>query len=407
MKKTIPFTLIFFIFFLFSCSYSPDVYEPLDNIYDEGIISKTSMKPFDHLENPIVLATDHMQYYAPFKNKNLGMHPRKKGDVIFVYDTKNEEIFDWVFVEHSGYSGKEIISRVGVSEKYYLPTTDTNNYVYVLNSKTGEIIKEKHKYTNEVYSLDIRQSNDFFYMAERIDYPTVKLYSYNTTNSEVSQQPLIIPAETFTPAFIESDPDGTFWGTYEDGMENWLVQIAPKTNKIINKYNIGSMNKETSYDVYALATVTKDYVFFKDTTEISDSYLHFFDKSTHQCNKIDLKLSENFDSIWTVVEVNNDLYAIACKTVCKIEGSTKEDDWEENRYIFKLDMKNKTATYLSKADVWGLNSPIVIGSKIYMIHMNSYYRYYDTATNTWGEKTKFEISDKILSDLIEAGYVEE
>ena len=32
---------------------------------------------------------------------------------------------------------------------------------------------------------------------------------------------------------------------------------------------------------------------------------------------------------------------------------------------------------------------------------------YDTATNTWGEKTKFEISDKILSDLIEAGYVEE
>ena len=38
------------------------------------------------------------------------------------------------------------------------------------------------------------------------------------------------------------------------------------------------MNKETSYDVYALATVTKDYVFFKDTTEISDSYLHFFEK---------------------------------------------------------------------------------------------------------------------------------
>ena len=93
MKKTIPFTLIFFIFFLFSCSYSPDVYEPLDNIYDEGIISKTSMKPFDHLENPIVLTTDHMQYYAPFKNKNLGMHPRKKGDVIFVYNTQKEEIF--------------------------------------------------------------------------------------------------------------------------------------------------------------------------------------------------------------------------------------------------------------------------------------------------------------------------
>ena len=42
-----------------------------------------------------------------------------------------------------------------------------------------------------------------------------------------------------------------------------------------------------------------------------------------------------------------------------------------------------------------------------MVHTNSYYRYYDTATNTWGEKTKFEISDKILSDLIEAGYVEE
>ncbi|MBP3615342.1 MAG: hypothetical protein J6J27_00370, partial [Alphaproteobacteria bacterium] len=80
MKKLIPFSLIFFVFILFSCSYSPDVYEPLDNIYDEGIISKTSMKPFDHLENPIVLVTDHMQYYAPFKNKNLGMHPRKKGD---------------------------------------------------------------------------------------------------------------------------------------------------------------------------------------------------------------------------------------------------------------------------------------------------------------------------------------
>ena len=406
MKKTIPFTLIFFIFFLFSCSYSPDVYEPLDNIYDEGIISKTSMKPFDHLESPIVLTMDHFKYYAPFGNKNLGMHPKKMGDIIFVYDTKNEEIFDWVFVEHSGYSGKEIISRVGTSGKYYLPTTDTNNYIYVLNPQTGKITKEKHKYTNAVYSLDIRQSNDFFYMANR-EFPKVELYSYNTTTSEVSQQPLIIPAETLTPSFIETDPDGSFWGTYEDGMENWLVQIAPKANKIINKYNIGSMNKETSYDVYALATVTKDYVFFKDTTEISDSYLHFFDKSTHQCNKIDLKLSENFDSIWTVVEVNNDLYAIACKTVCKVEGSTNEEDWEENRYIFKLDMQNKTATYLSKSDVWGLNSPIVIGSKIYMIHINSYYRYYDTATNTWGEKTKFEISDKILSDLIEAGYVEE
>ena len=148
-------------------------------------------------------------------------------------------------------------------------------------------------------------------------------------------------------------------------------------------------------------------MFFKDTTEITDSYLHYFDKTTGNCEKILLNMPRKFNYIWTVVDVDGVLYAIACETFCKVEGSTNEDDWEQNRYIFKLDMQNKTATYLSKADVWGLDSPIVIGSKIYMIHMNSYYRYYDTATNTWGEKTKFEISDKILSDLIEAGYVEE
>ena len=406
MKKTIPFTLTFFILTLFSCSYSPDVYEPLDNIYDEGIISKTSMKPFDHLENPIVLATDHMQYYAPFKNKNLGMHPRKKGDVIFVYDTQKEEIFDWVFVEHSGYRSCEIISKVGTSEKYYLPTTDKNNYIYVLNPKTGKITKEKHTYTNKIYSFNKHQNNNYFFMANEL-YDEVELYCYNTETSLVSQNVLKIKGKDWAPSRLITDPDGTFWLMYVDDTDNWLVHINPKNNEIIEKYNIAPRNEESTYDFYSSTYVTKDYVFFKDTTEITDSYLHFFDKSTHKCDKIELEFSENFDSIWTVVEVNNDLYAIACKTVCKVEGSTKEEDWEENRYIFKLDMKNKTATYLSKADVWGLNSPIVIGSKIYMIHMNSYYRYYDTATNTWGEKTKFEISDKILSDLIEAGYVEE
>ena len=406
MKKTIPFTLIFFIFFLFSCSYSPDVYEPLDNIYDEGIISKTSMKPFDHLENPIVLTTDHMQYYAPFKNKNLGMHPRKKGDVIFVYDTQKEEIFDWVFVEHSGFSYSCIIYKVGTPAKYYLPTTDENNYIYELNPQTGKITKEKHKYTNKIYSCDAHQNNNYFFMANELN-EEVDLYSYNTETSLVSQNVLKIKGKDWAPSRLITDPDGTFWLMYVDDTDNWLVHINPKNNEIIEEYNIAPRNEETTSDLYSSTYATKDYVFFKDTTRIKDSYLHYFDKTTGNCEKILLNMPRKFNYIWTVVDVDGVLYAIACETFCKVEGSTNEEDWEENRYIFKLDMQNKTATYLSKADVWGLDSPIVIGSKIYMIHMNSYYRYYDTATNTWGEKTKFEISDKILSDLIEAGYVEE
>ena len=407
MKKNINVLVIFLsLYFIISCSYSPDVYQPLDNIYDEGIVSKTSMKPFDHLKNPIVLTTDYMQYYAPFKNKNLGMHPRKKGDVIFVYDTQKEEIFDWVFVEHSGYSGCEIISKVGTPAKYYLPTTDKNNYIYILDPETGKITKEKHIYTNKIYSFNKHQNNNYFFMAEEL-YEEVTLYSYNTETSSVSQNVLEIKGKDWPPTKLIPDPDGTFWFMYVDATDNWLVQVNPEKNEIMKKYYIAPRNKDTTYERYSSTYVTKDYVFFKDTTDITDSYLHYFDKTKKECDKINLNMPEGFDSIWTVVEVNNDLYAIACETVCKVEGSTNEDDWEQNRYVFKLDMQNKTATYLSKADVWGMNAPIVIGTKIYMVHTNSYYRYYDTATNTWGEKTKFEISDKILSDLIEAGYVEE
>ena len=61
--------------------------------------AKTNMKPFEQINDPIVITMPVYEKMALFGNESMGTYQKRAGDMFVVYDWENNEIHDWCLFE--------------------------------------------------------------------------------------------------------------------------------------------------------------------------------------------------------------------------------------------------------------------------------------------------------------------
>ena len=117
MKKLmIKIILTLCIFLNFGCNYEV-YYKSVTDL--SKVRAKTNMKPFEQINDPIVITMPVYEKMALFGNESMGTYQKRAGDMFVVYDWENNEIHDWCFFEgNHGWSNFRAV-EMGTPVKYY------------------------------------------------------------------------------------------------------------------------------------------------------------------------------------------------------------------------------------------------------------------------------------------------
>ena len=117
MKNILKTTIILALIFVsVSCNYET-YYRSMTDLKE--VRAKTEMKPFEHINDPIVITMPVYETMALFGNPGMGTYQKRAGDMFVVYDWEKNEIHDWLFFEgEHGWSNFRAV-EMGTPVKYY------------------------------------------------------------------------------------------------------------------------------------------------------------------------------------------------------------------------------------------------------------------------------------------------
>ena len=250
-----------------SCRFFTEVNQEEVNL----LSSKTEMKSFAHLENPLVftISVDKNLYLFGKETSDFPI-TETVGFIYAVYDTSSNSLFDWAFSEGRNYN---------LSTNYCMPTAnglyysreffdgkrDSQNYginrLVRLNSSTGKIEKTIPKSSNYNYLhntanlFNINIKEDFSYESDgntliKCDY-TLSLR--NTKTLEDSSISFTSDSEYASFTFLDN-----LYIIYTEGKTRYLKTISEDGKALITLLSFGDY-EENSYD---LINVSENYAFF-------------------------------------------------------------------------------------------------------------------------------------------------
>lgn len=386
MKKVNYLFTILTILFLTSCEfyYSDEAYKSVGEI--KHITEKTTIKNFEHLEEPIVITM------PVYENRYMDKRRKQKrtikaGDIFVVIDLETDTVFDWVYFggEHGLTYWRPI--EIGRNPtRYYTSCYETGRIACLNPSSTKVKIIETDMPIAHVFSNSTK--GDYFIKS-----------SYNSWDARVfdsKQDKLLKPAITLefgsscSSEFGFSDENGDIW--IVEGMDNInkVVRIDCKNVKktgpyaVFNSYPEGKEGRDGEFSYYSVCYVNENYVFI-DKSIVNQSLIFLDRKNNYAQKEIKLNFSED-EWLSSVVEVNGTLYMNT--------GNYGGEDNYAWRNFYKIDTENckvellnpkKSIAFDATENCW------VRGSRIYFMcsrdHNNVGYSYYDTETKTFAPKS--------------------
>lgn len=122
---------------LFSCAWTPK--EDYSKVTD-----KITYKKFTEVEEPIVIQTPvTLSFYNP-NNEKVFSPEQIVGNLLVVYDWKNDAVFDYVYAAGRHYPNQILLTQKSADGATSFYSYDTNNYyIYEMNSNATELKKTK------------------------------------------------------------------------------------------------------------------------------------------------------------------------------------------------------------------------------------------------------------------------
>lgn len=396
--------IILFIQILFNFTSCENLFFIDESV--EKIKEKTTIKTFEHLENPIVV-TDNINVDAKFCGLEfLGTKTEMLGVVFTVIDSKTNEIFDWIFYPNTTRVMTFPISIYENSEgeksyysifydkivclnpkKTYLEefeNTVNAGYVFESDSYKGDYIplissgydKNLQKQTYIVNTFDVLKKE-----------VTNKQFSFPTDGIGYMKSPFPAGEDIY---FISHN--------YDDN--NYLLKFDLKKNICYEPFAKFSTeridsNGEKDTDVCSIDVVDENYIIcvqnpLGSTINEIEYNIYVYDR-------------KNYDSIKTI-KVSNPSYGKAYPYKClKVDDRfflILPEEFSSVSHIVEINIENGSTNYVTKINFDFYINLFTIDSKIYFPNYygdNGFeYGYYDVRTNEVSSLIKLNLNDYLL-----------
>lgn len=385
------------IFLNFGCNYEV-YYKSVTDL--SKVRAKTSMKPFEQINDPIVITMPVYEKMALFGNENMGTYNKRAGDMFVVYDWENNRIHDWCFFEgEHGWSNFRAV-EMGMPVKYY----DAGETIGCLSSD-GKLTTYENPVKGTFANLNNNQKLKSRYgILNTEGYSNGKKeYRINIFDSEtgiVNVEQIKLDCDYSYLFYPFADEEGNYWICNINDDKNWLNKIDGENNTI-EKYFLEN-SKEESIKYYVQETF-KNYIvleeadYSKKKNNCIDN-IFLFDVRNKQKMQINLNSNTNYSiSYFISVSVNDDLYAIFLA-----DRDCDETQWREAIELYKIDFEKKELNYINYHPNFDMTETVYSrGSRIYFLNSRNIQHfictYYDTETGEWGEE--FSITQEEILEM--------
>ncbi len=399
MKKH-PFIISVIVSLLFFVSCDNSYMYKRDTSLDE-IKQKTTIKTFEHLKEPIVIALPVYDNYYLFGDKNNDCRQIRAGDIIAVIDIETDTVYDWVFFpgEH-GWSIWRLVEAGNNPTRYLMSSVGTGSVASLDPRKTELTITKTGIYDNfwnyKAYGTKV----PLCYITRDVENNVWDYHTqlFDSATNTLSQKDLSVQtSEVGSIDFMRSSPEGNIWISYPHKDGNVKLQYFDIENESIN--NIDAMfNSNSDMDSYKICFVSEKDVFvsYHIRTGVDLTGLYIVDKNTEKKEKVSgIEESGDIRYVYDVQEVNDSFYAIV--------PNQMNPDLEQGSHIFRIDMDTKSAKeeFFTTFDL--TENTYVRGNRIYfMCSRNTSdirYTYYDTVAKEQGPITRVSAEQIIESYL--------
>lgn len=392
LKLLISFLLILL---LSSCD---NMFEFTDDIFfwpagvDKNITKKTSVKPFSDLESPIVVAMPIYENHNFLGVHSWGSKVWQAGNVIVVYDWKNDSVFDWAFTKGScGWNNYQMLL---VNGNWWGGGLDGS--VTKISPYTGEITVYKH---GIVSRIECQTANGKYILLSpegRYDSESnrtiKKYYRFNTETGLIEDDVYTINCDEVS-TFPLCDDQGNFWLTSIMTDKKVLHKLTPAGEDI--QVDIPNEGYDEYNHVYEVCLIDGDSVFIHahDFSNLEDSLypcMYVYNKNSSRFFPVDInEISFKGYNIYDGIRVDDKNYFI-----CLSEELGK--DLRLGLYdpeINKISITDEVLAYNFTG--W----PYRCGSRIYMLDWWDMqvlkYQWYDTEKSSFSEPKVIKLEDII------------
>lgn len=379
MKKKLISFIFLFIVLCFSC----------DNSSINRFVSKTTIKPFSELKDPVVLIQQ-----ISCQNKIFGMQVSSKiiGSVLMVVDFEEHKLFDWIYVPELYTFDFPYCCEVKIDESktIYCASLSSSGKIVVLDpEKTAiEYIDTGMKNIGNICHKKAPKGVIYTSMEVKCDDPNLSLgiginftaFDINNPNKNITIP--VFNSRKFLTSYKTFPNMGLIVPIYDN--EKTLIKHVSVEDEEVNNESIFSCAGE-KYDgglnPYLLPSDVIDDKFFirKRQKDYKSDKLFFLQKKSntkYECSN-EICIPENYsDFIFgQIFKIDNAYYSILFQP------------WtDNNKKIAKLDLNNcaiiEIYDFSSSAS---LNSDLFVrGNRIYYLDFsnNLVFSYYDFSNNT-------------------------
>ena len=391
------------IFLNFGCNYEV-YYKSVTDL--SKVRAKTSMKPFEQINDPIVITMPVYEKMALFGNENMGTYNKRAGDMFVVYDWENNRIHDWCFFEgEHGWSNFRAV-EMGTPVKYY----DAGETIGCLSSD-GKLTTYENPVMGTFTNLNNNQKVKSRYGILNTDGKPVNgkyAYRINIFDSEtgiVNDEQIMILTEYSYLHFPNADKNGDYWITSVKNNSNYLNKIDCENNEVKEfdmKIPYETQNDKESTIISTILAGTIDKYVVTVDGEYDKRYnpkgrypnIIVFDiEKEEKCCEISLPIENHPSRMYAALPVNEKLYGV-------FPADYDNDDWCECTDIYEIDIENNKTKFITNMKADRTESVYSRGNRIYLLSSRDLSKfvcaYYDVKTN---EFNSFSITQEEILEM--------
>ena len=398
MKKLLFIFLITTLFFL-SCDMMF-----MDKAETAHIEKKTTIEPFDHLNDPIVIT---MPVYK--NNYFLGIEADWTnridyiGDIFVVLDIEHEVVHDWIFFPgNHGYTNWRCV-EVGQNPTIYCSVGSSSGLVGCLNpQKTTLDVYNANTVGGVADSLNDTLGNyifiDGYAYNQEWEMPSIKATLFNCTTGEITGK---IEFPCTSPGYFDhpiTDKEGNFWQTalVKETVSLLKINVNDTSIETITTFPLISSEYEDQMDYYTVQKVTDDKIFLSRTPlgigSENEAVVIVDKNNVNDVQTISMpntKINTDFH-IYKIIEVDGEFYTVS-----------PDSDFSKKVMFAKIDRENNELRPLDVVleNIDMTETVYVRGTRVYLMSSrnisNIYYMYYDFATGEIGEKVYVSFNDVV------------
>ncbi len=362
------------VFFILTLSLNVLLFSSCIPYWDDGkVTGKTTIKNFEHLNDPLVIIAD-----VTWEKTFLGLPcldgvSYNRGNVFVVIDWETDTIFDWVYYPSNPGSVMKRAIELGTSPKKYY----SSSYGGVVGCISPDSNKVTIYDTSDVYGYIepcFLKGENAIIWDKRENYPLTTCYFFDAKNGVLLKDKFRIEAETNIRHPIEDD-NGYLWISY---MKNDFADTRYLAKIDCNKYTIEDVISFKSHGTDKIIAVKNSVLFQSSILNNYSSLIRKYNSETGELiTKKEYRVHEDIKDAYYLPSgfLYKDKLYIECFGVSSITN-------HYCIYVYQINTETLEVERISdRIDIWATENEWLRGNRIYFMYGNDSYTYFDL--DTW------------------------